>query len=171
MGEFAIGQSVRRREDPRLLRGQGRYFDDLKLADQLYAAIVRSPHAHAEILSIDTSAAKAMSGVHAVLTGNDYHADGIGSLPSMAPYKKRDGSPMFLPPRPAIAIGRAMHVGYPVAVVVADTLDQAGDAAERVAVDYAPLPAVVSAHDAAEPGAPQLYKDCPGNEAYFYQAG
>ena len=126
MGEFAIGQSVRRREDPRLLRGQGRYFDDLKLADQLYAAIVRSPHAHAEILSIDTSAAKAMSGVHAVLTGNDYHADGIGSLPSMAPYKKRDGSPMFLPPRPAIAIGRAMHVGYPVAVVVADTLDQVG---------------------------------------------
>jgi carbon-monoxide dehydrogenase large subunit len=171
MGEFAIGQSVRRREDPRLLRGQGRYFDDLKLADQLYAAIVRSPHAHAEIRSIDTAAAKAMPGVHAVLTGENYRTDGLGSLPSMAPYKRRDGSPMFLPPRPAIAIGRVMHVGYPVAVVVADTLDQARDAAERVAVDYAPLPAVVSAREAAEPGAAQLYDECRGNEAYFYQAG
>src|SRR5579862_10040809 len=94
MGEFAIGQSVLRREDPRLLRGLGRYFDDLKLADQLYAAIVRSPHAHADIRGIDTRAAARIPGVHAVLTGEDYRADGIGSLPSMAPYKRRDGSPM-----------------------------------------------------------------------------
>jgi len=121
MGEFAIGQSVRRREDPRLLTGNGRYFDDLKLADQLFAAIVRSPHAHADIRGIDAAEALKMPGVHAVLTGEDYRADGLGSLPSLAPYKKRDGSPMYLPPRPAIAIGRAMHVGYPVAVVVADT--------------------------------------------------
>ncbi len=160
-----------RREDPRLLRGRGRYFDDLKLADQLYAAIVRSPHAHADIRGIDTRAAAQMPGVHAVLTGEDYRADALGSLPSMAPYKKRDGSPMYLPPRPAIAIGRVMHVGYPVAVVVADTLDLARDAAEQVAVDYAPRPAVVSAREAAEKNAPQLYDDCPGNEAYFYQAG
>jgi aerobic carbon-monoxide dehydrogenase large subunit len=171
MGEFAIGQSVRRREDPRLLRGNGRYFDDLKLADQLFAAIVRSQHAHADIRGIDAAEALKMPGVHAVLTGEDYRADGLGSLPSLAPYKKRDGSPMYLPPRPAIAIGRAMHVGYPVAVVVADTLDIARDAAERVAVDYAPRPAVVSARDAFEKDAPQLYDDCPGNEAYFYQAG
>src|SRR5579862_7260114 len=171
MGEFAIGQSVLRREDPRLLRGRGRYFDDLKLADQLYAAIARSPHAHADIRAIDTRAAARIPGVHAVLTGEDYRADGIGSLPSMAPYKRRDGSPMYLPERPAIAIGRVLHVGYPVAVVVADTLDQARDAAERVAVDYAPRPAVVSAREAAEKTAPLLYDDCPGNEAYFYQAG
>jgi len=171
MGEFAIGQSVRRREDPRLLTGNGRYFDDLKLADQLFAAIVRSPHAHADIRGIDAAEALKMPGVHAVLTGEDYRADGLGSLPSLAPYKKRDGSPMYRPPRPAIAIGRAMHVGYPVAVVVADTLDIARDAAERVAVDYAPRPAVVSARDAFEKDAPQLYDDCPGNEAYFYQAG
>ena len=171
MGQFSIGQSVRRREDPRLLQGRGRFFDDLKLADQTHAAIVRSPHAHADIKSIDTRAALQMPGVHAVLTGEDYRKDGIGSLPSMAPYKARDGKPMVLPPRPAIAIGRVMHVGYPVAVVVADTLDLARDAAERVAVDYAPRPAVVSARDAAEPGAPQLYDDCPGNESYFYQAG
>ncbi len=171
MGEFAIGQSVLRREDPRLLRGLGRYFDDLKLADQLHAAIVRSPHAHADIRSIDTGAARQMPGVHAVLTGADYAADALGPLPSMAPYKKRDGSPMYLPPRPAIAIDRVMHVGYPVAVVVADTLERARDAAEAVTVDYAPRPAVVSARDAFEQGAPQLYGDCPNNEAYFYQAG
>ena len=167
MGQFSIGQSVRRREDPRLLQGRGRFFDDLKLADQTHAAIVRSPHAHADIKSIDTRAALQMPGVHAVLTGEDYRKDGIGSLPSMAPYKARDGKPMVLPPRPAIAIGRVMHVGYPVAVVVADTLDLARDATERVAIDYAPRPAVVSARDAAEPGAPQLYDDCPGNERYF----
>jgi carbon-monoxide dehydrogenase large subunit len=171
MGEFSIGQSVRRREDPRLLTGRGRYFDDHKTADQLHAAIVRSPHAHAEIRGINARAALQMPGVHAVLTGEDYRADGIGTMPSMAPYKRRDGSPMYLPHRPAIAVGRAMHVGYPVAVVVADTLDLAKDAAERVAVDYKPLPAVVSALDAFEKGAPQLYDDCPNNEAYFYQAG
>src|SRR5256885_8835543 len=141
MGEFAIGQSVLRREDPRLLRGHGRFFDDLKLADQLHAAIVRSPHAHAGIAAIDTRAALQMPGVHAVLTGKDYRADGLGSLPSMAPYKTRAGGAMFLPPRPAIALDRVMHVGYPVAVGVADTLDRALDAAERFAVDYQPRPA------------------------------
>jgi carbon-monoxide dehydrogenase large subunit len=171
MGAFSIGQSVRRREDPRLLMGRGRYFDDLKLADQFHAAIVRSPHAHADIKGIDTGAALQMPGVHAVLTGKDYEADGLGTMPSMAPYKKRDGSAMYLPRRPAIAVDRALHVGYPVAVVVADTLDLARDAAERVEVDYAPRPAVVSAREAFEPGAPQLYADCPNNEAYFYQAG
>jgi aerobic carbon-monoxide dehydrogenase large subunit len=171
MGQFAIGQSVRRREDPRLLMGRGRFYDDLKLADQLHAAIVRSPHAHADIRKIDARAALALPGVHAVLTGEDYRADGLGSMPSMAPYKKRGGGPMYLPDRPAIAVGRALHVGYPVAVVIADTLELARDAAERVAVDYAPRPAVVSARDAFESGAPQLYDDCPNNEAYFYQAG
>src|ERR1700722_11427814 len=171
MGEFAIRQSVLRPQDTPLSRGRGRYFDDLKLADQLYAAIVRSPHAHADIRGIDTAAASQMPGIHAVLNGQDYRADAIGSLPSMAPYKRRDGGPMYLPERPAIAIGRVLHVGYPVAVVVADMLDLARDAAERVTVDYAPRPAVVSAREAAEKTAPQLYDDCPGNEAYFYQAG
>jgi len=171
MGQFSIGQSVRRREDPRLLMGRGRYYDDLKLPGELHAAIVRSPHAHADIRGIDTRAALQMPGVHAVLTGEDYRADGLGSMPSMAIYKKRDGGPMYLPYRPAIAVGRAMHVGYPVAVVIADTLDLARDAAERVAVDYAPRPAVVSARDAFEPGAPLLYDDCANNEAFYYEAG
>src|SRR5688572_20221420 len=88
MGEFSIGQSVRRREDPRLLRGCGRFFDDLKLADQLYAAIVRSPHAHADIRGIDARGALALPGVRGVLTGEDYQADELGSMPSMAIYKK-----------------------------------------------------------------------------------
>src|SRR5438128_10243915 len=83
MGEFAIGQSVLRREDPRLLRGHGRFFDDLELAGQLHAAIVRSPHAHADVAGVDTRAALQLPGVHAVLTGKDYRADGLGSLPSM----------------------------------------------------------------------------------------
>ena len=141
MGEFAIGQSVLRREDPRLLRGQGRFFDDLKLADQLHAAIVRSPHAHADITGIDTLAALQMPGVHAVLTGADYRGDGLGSLPSMAAYQRRGGADV-LPPRPAIASDRVMHIGYPVAVVVADALEQARDAAERVVVEYEPRPGV-----------------------------
>src|SRR5262245_57794072 len=138
MGEFSIGQSVRRREDPRLLQGRGRYYDDLKIAGELHAAILRSPHAHADIKGIDARAALQMPGVHAVLTGKDYEADRIGTMPSMAPYKKRDGSPMYLPHRPAIAVGRALHVGYPVAIVIADTLDLARDAAERVEIDYVP---------------------------------
>ena len=171
MGQFSIGQSVLRREDPRLLTGRGRYFDDLKLADQLYAAIVRSPHAHAEIRGIDTRSALQVPGVAAVLTGEDYRADELGSIPSMAIYKHRNGGPMYVPERPAIAIRRAMHVGYPVAVAIADTPERARDAAERIAVDYAPLPAVVSAEAAFQPGAPQLYADCPNNEAFFYQAG
>jgi aerobic carbon-monoxide dehydrogenase large subunit len=112
-----------------------------------------------------------MSGVHAVLTGADYRGDGLGSLPSMAAYQRRGGGPMFLPPRPAIASDRVMHIGYPVAVVVADALDQARDAAERVVVEYEPRPGVVSARDAFAPDAPELYDGCPNNEAYFYQAG
>src|SRR5262249_6220381 len=139
--------------------------------DQLHAVIVRSPHAHADIAAIDTRPAAQMPGIHAVLTGEDYRADGLGSLPSMAPYKARGGNPMFVPPRPAIAREGVMHVGYPVAVVVADTLDQSRDAAERVVVEYAARPAIVSARDAFAPDAPQLYDACPRNEAYFYQAG
>ncbi len=171
MGDFSIGQAVTRLEDPRLLRGQGRFLDDMVFGRQVHAAIVRSPHAHAEIRAIDTAPAMAAPSVHAVLTGADYRADGLGSIPSMPPYKKRDGSPMFVPDRPAIAVERVRNVGYPVAVVVAETAEQAKDAAELIDIDYAVLPAIVSAYAAAQPDAPQLYDDCPGNEAYFYEAG
>src|SRR5262249_58963798 len=111
-----LGQPRLGCEAPRLLRGPGRFFDDLKLADQLHAAIVRSPHAHAAITGIDRRAALQMAGVHAVLTGEDYRADGLGSLPSMAPYKARSGGSLFLPPRPPLAIKRGVPVGVSAAV-------------------------------------------------------
>ena len=172
MGEFSIGQSVRRREDPRLLQGRGRYFDDLKLADQLHAAIVRSPHAHADIRGIDARAALQMPGVHAVLTGEDYRADGLGSLPSMAPYKRRDGGPMYLPQRPAIAdrpraCTSAIRWRWwsPTRSTWRATPPSASSSTTRRG------PPWCRRDDAFEPGAPQLYDDCPNNEAYFYQAG
>jgi CO/xanthine dehydrogenase Mo-binding subunit len=101
---------------------------------------VRSQHAHADIRGIDAAEALKMPGMRAVLTGEDYRADGLGSLPSLAPYKKRDGSPTYPPLRPAIAIGRAMHVGYPVAVVVADTLDIARDTSASLSITRRGLP-------------------------------
>ena len=171
MGEFSIGQSVLRREDPRLLQGRGHYLDDRNLYGQLRAVVVRSPHAHADIKSIDTQAAAAAPGVHAVLTGADYRDDGLGNVPCMGNFTHRNGGPMYIPNRPALAIDRVRHIGYPIAVVVADTESEARDAAELVAVDYAPLPAVVSCYEAFQPGAPQLYDDCPNNEVFFHEAG
>ena len=171
MGEFSIGQSVRRREDPRLLRGQGRYLDDLNLDRQLWAVILRSPHAHADIRGIDTKDAKVAPGVYAVLTGADYRADDMGVVPCMGTFTHRNGGPMYIPDRPALAVDRVRHIGYPVALIVADTEAHARDAAELVEVDYEPLPAVTSCFEAFQPGAPLLYDDCPSNESYLYEAG
>jgi carbon-monoxide dehydrogenase large subunit len=171
MGEFSIGQSVTRLEDPRLLTGKGRYLDDINYDRQLHAVILRSPHAHADIVSIDTAAAKAAPGVHAVLTGRDYEDDGMGVVPCMGNYTKRDGGPMYIPYRPALAVDRVRNIGYPVALVVADTEPQARDAMELIAVEYSVRPAVTNCFDAFQDGAPQLYDDCPNNESYFYEAG
>src|SRR6058998_1803550 len=169
--KFAVGQSVRRLEDPRLLRGFGRYSDDVNLAHQAYAFVVRSLHAHAAIWSIDTSAARAARGVLAVLTGADLAADGLGDLPTDKTRKRRDGSAAFATPRPALVRDRARHVGDPVALVVAATAEQAVDAAELVAVDYAPLPAVAATADAARPGAPAVWAEAPDNVAFVWEAG
>ena len=169
--KFAIGQSVRRVEDPRLLRGFGRYSDDVSLPHQAYAVVVRSPHAHAVIRSIDTSAARQASGVLAVLTGADLAADGLGNLPTDKTRKRRDGSAAFATPRPALVRDRARHVGDPVALVVAATTEQAVDAAELVAVDYEPLPAVAATADAARPGAPPVWAEAPDNVAFVWEAG
>ena len=171
MGEFSIGQSVTRLEDPRLLTGKGRYLDDINYDRQLYAVILRSPHAHADIVSINTDAAKVAPGVHAMLTGQDYRDDGMGVVPCMGNYTRRDGSPMYIPDRPALAVGRVRNIGYPVVLVVADTETQARDASELIDVEYSPLPAVTSCYEAFKDGAPQLYDDCPNNESYFYEAG
>jgi carbon-monoxide dehydrogenase large subunit len=171
MGEFGLGQPVPRSEDPRLLRGGGRYVDDLVLPRLAFGVVLRSPHAHARIRSIDTSAAKAAPGVVAVLTGADWTASGFRDLPSDGGRKKRDGSPMYSPPHKALVTDRVRRVGDAVAFVVAETRDQAKDAAELVAVDYEPLPAVVDTAAAAAPGAPRVWDDCPDNVCFVHTEG
>ena len=169
--KFAIGQSVRRIEDPRLVRGDGRYSDDVSLPKQAYAVLVRSPHAHAGLRGIDARAALAAPGVLAVFTADDLAADRVGNLPTDRNRKRRDGSPAFPTPRPALARGRVRHVGDPVALVIAETHEAAVDAAEKVAVDYEPLPAVAAAMDALRPGAPPVWDEVPDNVAFLAQAG
>ena len=169
--KFAMGQSVSRLEDPRLVQGLGRYSDDVNLPRQAYAAVVRSPHAHARIAGIDPAAALRAPGVLAVLTGADLAADGVGHLPSDGSRKRRDGSPAFRTPRPALARERVRHVGDPVALVVATSPDAAADAADLVAVDYAPLPAVSGAARAPAPGAPAVWDEAPDNVAFVWEAG
>ena len=169
--KFAIGQSVSRLEDPRLVQGLGRYSDDVNLPRQAYAVVVRSPHAHARITGIDPAAALQAAGVLAVLTGADLAADGLGNLPTDAARKRRDGSPAFTTPRPALIRDRVRHVGDPVALVVATSPEAAADAAELVAVDYAPLPAVTGAARATNGGAPAVWDEAPDNVAFVWEAG
>jgi carbon-monoxide dehydrogenase large subunit len=171
MMKFGIGQPVRRFEDVRLLTGRGRYQDDLTLPGQAYAVFVRSPHAHAALRAITTEAASKAPGVLAVYTGADYAADGLGMPKAAMPRKKSDGSPMFAPQRPALVIDRVRHVGDPVAMIVAETLVQAKDAAELVEVAYEPLPAVTSVAEAARPRAPRVWNDNPDNISHTLERG
>jgi carbon-monoxide dehydrogenase large subunit len=167
--KFGIGQPVRRSEDPTLVRGEGRYTDDIRRTGQTYAAMVRSSIAHGLIRGIDTAAAKAMPGVLAVYTAADL--TGYGGLKCNLPLKSRDGSPIRYTPRPALAGDKVRFVGDPVACVIAETIAQAKDGAEAVVLDIEPLPAVVSARAAAQAGAPQLYDEVPGNIALDYHFG
>jgi len=169
--KYAIGQSVRRLEDPRLIQGLGRYSDDVNLTRQAHAVVVRSPHAHARIAGVRADAARRAAGVLAVLTGDDLASDKLGNLPGDRSRKRRDGSAAFATPRPALARGRVRHVGDPVALVVAETREQAVDAAELVAVDYEPLPAVVGVGAATAPGAPAVWDETPDNVAFVWEAG
>src|SRR4029078_6099693 len=132
MGELTIGQGVPRFEDPRLVRGNGRYTDDVQLPGMAYAVVLRSPHGHARIKSLDVSAAKAAPGVLAVITGADWKAAGLGDLQTHGGLKRRDGAPMFKPRYQVIADTHARWVGDPVAFIVADTPAQALDALELV---------------------------------------
>lgn len=167
---FGIGQPVPRTEDPRLLRGKGKYVDDFNMAHQAYAIFVRSPHAHAEILGIDTAAAAEMPGVHAILTGADYAADGMGPITGASPFKRRDGSPMLRPPRPALTKDRVRYVGQPVAMVIAQSVTEAKDAAEAVVVTYKELPAnTITAK--ANKGAPAIWDAAPDNESFYVERG
>ena len=167
-----VGTPVRRREDYRFLTGQGTYTDDINRPNQLYAYILRSPHANARLGGIDTSAATSAPGVVAVYTGKDMAAENIGGLPCGWLINSKDGSPMKEPPHPVLAVDRVRHVGDPVAVVIAESLGQARDAAEQIAVDYTVEPAVVDPAAALQPRAPQVWGDqAPGNLCYDWALG
>ena len=169
--KFGIGQPVRRKEDTRLITGHGQYTDDINLPNQLYLHVLRSPHAHARITGIDAAAAKAAPGVKAVFTYADLEADKVGLLPCMIPMQNRDKSPMVKTPRPALANAVVRHVGDPVAAVVADTYEQARDAAEMLLVDYEILPAIADTAGARAAGAPQVWDEVKGNLTFDWAFG
>jgi aerobic carbon-monoxide dehydrogenase large subunit len=171
MGEFAIGQPVPRFEDPRLVKGGGRYVADMTFPGMAFGYVLRSPHAHAHIRSIDTAKARAAPGVLAVITGADYRGAGFGDLPVPGGLKRRDGASGYKPRYPALVEERVRMIGDYVAFVVAETYYQAADAAELIAVDYEPLPAIVSTGDAVQPGVPLVWEDCPNNVGFIQIEG
>ena len=171
MGVTGIGAPLRRIEDPPLLRGQGRYVADIDADEALHCVLVRSPHAHARITTIDTAAALALPGVVAVLTGADMAAEKVGPMRPLWAIRSADGSPMAEPPRFALGRGAVRHVGEPVCAVIAESNALALDAADRVKVDYSPLPAVIDPHAAMAAGAPQLHDAAPGNICFRWARG
>ncbi|HEU0156911.1 MAG TPA: molybdopterin cofactor-binding domain-containing protein, partial [Stellaceae bacterium] len=164
-----IGRSVARFEDARFLTGRGRYVADVMVPGAAHAYVLRSPHAHAVIERIEIEAARAASGVLAVATEADLAAEGLGPLPCVA--QVASVAPLIVPPRFALARGRVRHVGDPVALVVAETRDMAHDAAERIAVEYRPLDAVVDAKTALRPGAARIWDEAPGNLCFRFERG
>src|SRR5690349_3401220 len=171
MSVQGIGERVRREEDFRLLTGRGRYVDDVPAIGAVRGYILRSPHAHARIVSIDAERAKTTPGVLAVLTGADLQRRGLGTLRPLVPRRKKNAGPAFVCPQPLLAQDHVRYVGDPVAFIVAETLNQAKDAAELIAIEYEPLPAAITAEAAVAPGAPPVWPDNPGNEAFTFEAG
>jgi carbon-monoxide dehydrogenase large subunit len=167
MGQFGIGQSLKRFEDQRLLRGEGRFHHDVNLAGQAHMAVVRSTHAHARIRGIDSAAARGAAGVIAVFTGAD--VDGLSTMKMTLKRKRPDGSPMFAPPHRGLTQDRVRYVGDPIALVIAETAAQAADAAEQVRVDYEPLPSVTSTAQAI--GGPPVWEECPDNISNLFEVG
>lgn len=166
-----IGESVLRKEDERFLTGAGQYTDDIDLTHLVHAVFVRSPHAHARIRSINTSAAKVAPGVLGVFVGEDVAADKIGGLPCGWLITSTNGEPMKEPAHPILAIGKVRHVGDQVAMVIAKTVEQAKNAAELVEVDYEPLPAIADVRDAQKPGAPTVHDEAPDNHCFKWAIG
>jgi carbon-monoxide dehydrogenase large subunit len=169
--KFAVGQPVPRQEDPTLLRGQGRYTDDIDLPNQAWCVMVRSQVAHGVLKGIDISEAKKMPGVLGVWTGADLNEAGYGTLKTLIPVNNRDGSPMKTPARPSLATDKVRFVGDPVAFVVAETAAQAKDAAEAVQIDIEALPAVTDSRAGAEAGAPLVFDDVPSNLCVDFHYG
>ncbi|MXY38242.1 MAG: xanthine dehydrogenase family protein [Rhodospirillaceae bacterium] len=171
MTKFGVGQAAARIEDRVLVTGAGAYTDDTSIDGQAWACVLRSPHAHARILGIDSAEAAAAPGVVGILTGADMAADGLGDLPCLVPLENRDGSERHNSPHGILAGDRVRYVGHPVALVVAETLAQARDAAERIAVEYEELPVTVHTEHSAADGAPLLYDHIPNNLIYDWHKG
>jgi carbon-monoxide dehydrogenase large subunit len=171
MTQFGLAQPVRRVEDPRLLKGDGRYTDDIVPAGMLHGVVLRSPHAAATFDAIDTTAAKAMPGVRAIYTCADLDADGIGGLPCAVALKNRDGSDMAAPPHPVLADAAVRHVGDPVAFIVAETPQAARDAAEAIVVNYSILPSATDLATALDAGQPLVWPEVPSNRVFDWSIG
>lgn len=171
MGKYALGQSVPRSEDPRLLRGGGRFADDWVLQGMAYGYVLRSPHPSARIDMIDTAAAKAAPGVLEVLTGIDWQASGWGNVPGDPPRRLRDGTTAYAPPFPALAADKVRYVGDPVAFVVSESRAQAQDAAELIQIEYTPLAAVTDTELAGSDAAPLVWEGAPDNIAFVHLVG
>ena len=171
MSPRMIGDPVRRKEDLRFLTGKGHYTDDINRAGQVYAVFARSPHAHAEIKSVDAKRAAGAPGVVAVYTAADLIKAGLGTLPCGWGVKNKDGSPMAEPPHPVLATGKVRHVGDPIAVVIADSKAAAEETAELVNITYKELPSITAVDAAVKPGAPQLYAEAKSNLCYDWHIG
>ena len=171
MGKFGMGQPIRRIEDQRFVTGTGCFTDDVNRTDQTWMAVLRSPHAHADVKSIDTAAAKKADGVHGVFINDDLKAGGFTGMPFDTIPPGPDGNPPDVPHRPILADGRVRYVGEPVAVVVANTMDQARDSAELIEVDYEERPAVADMNAALADGAPLVFDDIPGNLFVHWSMG
>src|SRR5213594_2425435 len=169
MGQFGIGQPIKRFDDVRLVRGGGRFHDDVNLPGQAHAVIVRSIHAHARIVTIDAAHARRAPGVLAVFTGADVAE--LGTMKMTLKRKRPDGSPMFAPPHHGLTPDRVRYVGDPIALVVAETRAQAEDAADLVQVDYEPLPSVTSTAEAPRPGSAAVWDECPDNLSNIFESG
>ncbi len=169
--KFGVGQPVPRKEDPRLVQGHGRYADDLATDQALVAWVRRSDVGHGIVNRLDVEEARGMPGVVAVYTGADLKAAGYGILGCAMPLKSRDGSPLIVPPRYAFATDRVRHVGEPLAIVIAQSLAQAKDAADAIEVDIDSLPAIIDPEAALAEGAPQLHDEAPGNICLDWGAG
>ncbi|MDA1323224.1 MAG: xanthine dehydrogenase family protein molybdopterin-binding subunit [Proteobacteria bacterium] len=171
MALFLPGEPVRRSEDERLLTGGGLFLDDWDEPDMARAVMIRSPHPHARIIAVDVDRAMLLPGVLAVLTGADYRADGIGPIPCLDECRRRDGSPMVVPPHPALASDRVRYMGDCTAMVIAETAEIAEEAADRVVIEYQPLTPVTGIEQAVAEDATRIWDECPNNEIFYAQEG